>query len=296
MSVMRSLLSGLREVRFNPFKILHALCYGATVTYLRVLKQIAKIDAPAVRNLICDTYHGKVITSEDARRIITINRDVEIRNLDQVLPYMHAKDLILKNPHNIAGYECPCRGQKKDPCRPTEVCLVIGDPFVDLLRMFQPFRSRRISPEEALQILREEDERGHIHTAWFKTAMLNRFYAICNCCKCCCLGMKFMAEHHMNMLIPSGYRSVVGQGCTGCGVCATFCQFDAMTLITSTDNGNERRRCEVIREKCFGCGICQGKCTNVAISLVLDPHKGVPLNIEALERSSAGVTQGASPS
>jgi ferredoxin len=159
---------------------------------------------------------------------------------------------------------------------------VIGDPFVDLLRMFQPFRSRRISPEEALRILREEDERGHVHTAWFKHAMLDRFYAICNCCKCCCLGMKFMNEHHVNMILPSGFRSVIGERCVGCGACVSSCQFDALEMIPLQDSGSGQKTCRVIPERCFGCGICERACRQGAVSLVRDPQKGVPLNIETL--------------
>src|SRR5512133_1161469 len=209
MSWFKSIAYSLKEARFNPVTILHASCYAATVTYLRILKNLARLKSPELRTYISETYHSKVVRLEDAARIITINEDIELRHLDQVLPYRYAKDLILKNPGNIAVYDCPCRAQKKDPCRPTEVCLVIGEPFADLIRLFQPFRSRRISREDALRILEEEDARGHIHTAWFKSTMLNRFYAICNCCKCCCLGMKFMAEHKIKMLLPSGYRAVI---------------------------------------------------------------------------------------
>jgi len=290
MSLFTSLIYGLKEARFNPAIVLHSALYAATVSYLRVLKNIAKIDSKTIRTHIRETYHGKVLRLDDAGRIITINRDVEFRNLDQILPYRHAKDIILKNPHNIVVYECPCRGQKKEPCKPSDVCLVVGDPFVDLLRMFQPFRSRRISREEALQILKEEDARGHVHTAWFKSAMLDRFYAICNCCKCCCLGMKFMNEHHINMILPSGYRSTIGEDCIGCGLCARYCQFDAMELLPVSEVVSGRKRCHVIRERCFGCGICESKCRNGAISLVPDPHKGVPLNIEALAQTNAGET------
>jgi ferredoxin len=282
MSLFKSLIYGLREARFNPLTILHSALYAATVSYLRILKVIVAIGPQRFRSHLGETYHSKVVRLDDARKLITINRDIEIRNLDQLLPYRYAKDLILKNPHNIVVYECPCRGQKKAPCRPTDVCLVIGDPFVDLLRMFQPFRSRRISPEEALQILQEEDERGHVHTAWFKHTMLDRFYAICNCCKCCCLGMKFMAEYQVNMILPSGYRSIIGEDCIGCGVCTRYCQFDAMEMVPVPDNGVERMRCHIIRERCFGCGICESKCRQGAISLVRDPEKGVPLDIEAL--------------
>lgn len=282
MSLFKSLTYALREAGFNPVTILHSAFYAATVTYLRVLKTIVKIGPQRFRTYVGETYHSKVVRLDDARKLITINRDIELRNLDQLLPYRHARDIILHNPHNIVVYECPCRGQKKEPCRPTDVCLVVGDPFVDLLRMFQPFRSRRISPEEAVRILREEDERGHVHTAWFKRTMLNRFYALCNCCKCCCLGMKFMAEHRVNMILPSGYRSMIGEDCSGCGACTRFCQFDAMELIPVSDNGSGRKRCHVIRERCFGCGICESKCTHGAISLVRDPEKGIPLDIEAL--------------
>jgi ferredoxin len=282
MSLFKSLIYGLREARFNPLTILHSALYAATVSYLRILKVIVAIGPQRFRSHLGETYHSKVVRLDDARKLITINRDIEIRNLDQLLPYRYAKDLILKNPHNIVVYECPCRGQKKAPCRPTDVCLVIGDPFVDLLRMFQPFRSRRITPEEAVRILQEEDERGHVHTAWFKRAMLDRFYAICNCCSCCCLGMKFMARYQVKMLLPSGYRSIVGEGCSGCGVCARYCQFDAMELVPVPGSSTGRKRCRVVRERCFGCGICESKCRQGAISLVRDPEKGVPLDIEAL--------------
>lgn len=287
MSLFKSLAYGLREARFNPLTIFHSALYAATVTYLRVLKIIVTVGSQRLRNHISETYHSKVVRLNDAKRIIAINKDIELRNLDQVLPYRHARDIILINPHNIVVYECPCRGQKKDPCRPTDVCLVVGDPFVDLLRLFQPFRSRRISPEEAMKILQEEDERGHVHTAWFKRTMLDRFYAICNCCKCCCLGMKFMAEHRMKMILPSGYRSIIGEDCIGCGACARFCQFDAMELIPVSENSAGRKRCHVIRERCFGCGICESKCTQGAISLVRDPGKGIPLDIETLAQTGA---------
>lgn len=282
MPVLKSITYSLKAAGFNPAAVIHGTLYAATVTYLRVLKNIAKLHSAALRDHISETYHGKVLRLDDARKFITINENIELRNLDQVLPYKHAKNIILNNPQNIVVYDCPCRGQKKDPCRPTDVCLIVGDPFVDLVRMFQPFRSRRISQDEALRILKDEDERGHVHTAWFKQAMLDRFYAICNCCKCCCLGMKFTAEYKMKMLLPSGYRSIVNENCAGCGVCAKYCQFDALEIVSNSDNGKERKRCNVIRERCFGCGICEGKCKKEAISLVLDPEKGIPLNIEAL--------------
>ena len=282
MSLIKSFLYFIKEARYNPITLIHGLLYSATVTYLRVLKNLVKINSTWFRNYVSETYHAKVVPLDSASRIVTINKNIDLRNLEQVLPYKHAKDIILKNPQNIIVYECPCRGQKKDPCRPTDVCLVIGEPFADLARMFQPFRSRRIEQKEALRILKEEDERGHIHTVWFKSAMLNRFFAICNCCKCCCLGMKFMNEYSMKIIQPSGYLAVIGDDCIGCGRCKESCQFDAIEFISSSDDSEEAGRCEIVTDKCFGCGICEGRCERGNISLILDPEKGVPLNIETL--------------
>lgn len=287
MPFIKSFLYNMKEAKYNPITLAHSTLYAATVTYLKVLKNLVKMNSRWFRNHICETYHSKVVRLDDASRFITINKNIELRNLDQVLPYKHAKDIILRNPKNIIAYEGACRAQKKDACKPTDVCLVVGEPFADLVRMFQPFRSRRISPDEALPIIKEENERGHVHTAWFKTAMLDRFYAICNCCKCCCLGMKFMTEYNMKGVLPSGYRAVIGDECVGCSECAKYCQFDAIEIISFSDNGKEKKVANVIAERCFGCGICESKCKKVNISLILDPEKGIPLNIETLAETSA---------
>jgi len=282
MPLIKSFLYNIKEAKFNPITLAHNLSYIATVSYLRVLRLFVKINSKWFRNHISETYHSKVVRLDDAAKFITINTNIELRNLDQVLPYKYAKDIILNNPHNIVAYECACRGQKKDSCQPSDVCLVVGEPFVDLVRMFQPFRSRRISQEEAIRILKEEDDRGHVHTAWFKTALLDRFYAICNCCSCCCLGIKFMNEYKMKTILPSGYRAISGEDCSGCGECSKYCQFDAIEMSFFSDNGKKRKKYNIVAERCFGCGICETKCKKDNISLILDPEKGIPLNIDSL--------------
>jgi tetratricopeptide (TPR) repeat protein len=51
-----------------------------------------------------------------------------------------------------------------------------------------------LSPAEAVEILEAEHRRGHVHAAYFKDACLDRFYVICNCCKCCCGGIDAMVS------------------------------------------------------------------------------------------------------
>jgi len=122
-----------------------------------------------------------------------------------------------------------------------------------------------------------EEERGHVHHAFFKDAMLDRFYAICNCCSCCC-GAINAHRNGTPMLASSGYVSVVdSESCIGCGVCSDFCQFAAIQVIDGLATVNF--------EKCMGCGVCSSKCEQEAVSLRLEPAKGVPLDIcNLLER------------
>ena len=288
MKFIKAFFYYLKETGLRPVTALHGIVYSATVTYLRVLSFLMRHRSQPFRDHMAETYFGKVVKCDDAAGIITINRDLELRNLETVLPHKAARDIILKNPQNIVVYECACRAQQKNPCLPTDVCLIIGEPFVDLIRTTHPLRSRRITMDEALEILQQEDDRGHLHTAWFKTAMLNRFYAICNCCKCCCLGMKYTFEYKTRTLLPSGYRAMIDDECLGCGTCATYCQFEAITLVSRPENGRAAKTAVIDPEKCYGCGVCESKCQNGNISLVLDETRGVPLNIEDLAQKKAG--------
>ncbi len=45
---------------------------------------------------------------------------------------------------------------------------------------------------------------------YYKDAMLNRFYAICNCCSCCCGAMNAW-NNGTPMLASSGYVAVVDE-------------------------------------------------------------------------------------
>jgi ferredoxin len=221
-----------------------------------------------------DGYHGKVVPLQAATQLVTVEEDVDLGDLEQVIPYAHARDIVLHNPDHIVALECPCRAARENPCQPLDVCLIVGEPFASFVAEHHPRRARWITPGEAVGILRAEDERGHVHHAFFKDAMLGRFYAICNCCACCCGAM----QAHQNgtpMLAASGYVSQVDVGlCAGCGLCADSCQFGAISVLDGV--------AVVEVESCMGCGVCVSQCVEGAVALVRDTAKGVPLEIREL--------------
>jgi len=225
-----------------------------------------------------DGYHGKVMPLNKASKLITVNKPINMPDLEKVIPFKRARDIILENPEHIAVLKCPCRAAHEKPCQPEEVCLIIGEPFTSFTVEHHPDKARRITQQEALKIMEAEEARGHVHHAFFKDAMLDRFYAICNCCSCCC-GAINAHRNGTPMLASSGYVSEVDHDlCIGCGMCSGFCQFDAIDMVDDLAN--------VDFEKCMGCGICASKCEQEAIQFRLEPAKGAPLDICALQGQS----------
>lgn len=228
-----------------------------------------------------DTYHGKTVPLATAKQLVLINEPIQIPDLEQIIPYQRARSLIMKNPDHIVVLDCPCRVAREHPCLPLDVCLIIGEPFASFIQEHHPERSRRITPDEAVAILTAEDVRGHVHHAFFKDAMLERFYAICNCCACCCGAMQAQ-RNGTPMLASSGYISQVDEDlCIGCGDCSDFCQFQALEVVEGVNH--------VSYEQCMGCGICISKCDQHALSLVRNEAKGVPLEICSLMQEAVFV-------
>ena len=291
--------SWIEEARETPgysfFDTLHGYVYARwPYFYIRVAKgehPAARMLAPIVRWLagviwrdepddtndrpsFADSYHGKVVPLKAATQLVTVQQDIRLTDLEQVIPYSLARDIVLKNPDHIVALECPCRASHPNPCEPLDVCLIVGEPFAGFVAEHHPRRSHWITSQEAVDILRAEDERGHAHHAFFKDAMFGRFYAICNCCDCCC-GAMLAHRNGVPMLASSGYVCQVDADlCAACGTCTESCPFGALSM------QNDVAAVDV--EACMGCGVCVCQCAQGALSLVRDPAKGEPLEIQPL--------------
>ena len=260
-------------VRWNA---LHGYIYGRwTKQYIHVLLNPPGKPRPSMTNWVAEHYHAKVLTHNHAHAIVTNENDIPLQDLEQIVPYPVARSLLLKGPPDVAAYECVCRHNRKTHCEPTQVCMVIGQPMVDFMAEHHPDTVRRLSQTEAVELLRAEHERGHVHSAWFKDAMFDRFYAICNCCKCCCGGIQAMTQWGAPLMMSSGFVAELNPDkCDLCRNCVDACPFDALTMSGDV----------VARDwkKCMGCGVCEVSCPSEAVALVRDERKGIPLDVRAL--------------
>ncbi len=258
---------------------LHGYVYGRwTSRYLKTLFSLpapsSSAEAGKAARKLADHYHGKVLTHDHAHAIVTLDRDVPLQEIEQIVPYPTARNIVLNGPPDVAAYECYCRHSRKTHCGPTQVCMVVGKPFTDFVLEHNPGKARRLTQAEALDLLEAEHARGHVHSAWFKDAMLDRFYAICNCCKCCCGGIAMMRQG-VAIMASSGYVAHIDQEvCARCGDCVEACPFNAL----SKNGGGTVLNWDL----CLGCGVCEARCSTGAMTLVRDERKGLPLDVRLL--------------
>ncbi len=263
--------------RFMNFKAIHAYVYGRwTYQYVGTLiKHILPRLKPKGKKWLSDRYHAKVLTPELAEALITHDHSILQHDMEQIIPYPMARDLILKANPDIVVYDCACRKARESHCNPLQVCMVVGKPFTSFTLKHHPESARRIDQKEAVELLKAEYERGHLHSAWFKDACGDRFFALCNCCKCCCMGVEAMMKHDTPMMASSGYVAVVDEeSCAACSTCAEACPFDAIQV----------EEAAVINwDGCLGCGVCEGQCPSGAMSILRDEKKGVPLDVRLMD-------------
>lgn len=238
-----------------------------------------------VPKFIFDRYHAKVISREDAVKILNLEETVALGpdTTQRIVPFKYANKIILREPTHLAVMDCPCKKEMKDPCRPLASCIAVGRPVVDFwMEHCARHNVRRIDKEEALAIIDAHRGTGHINQAFFKVATGGSMGVLCNCCPECCVSMKATAlaqrikgAQDIRMYAPSGYTVEHGvEACALCGSCAEACHFGAIEFA-----GGERT---YHPERCYGCGICVERCENGALSLVYEESgEGlIPLDID----------------
>ena len=223
----------------------------------RIDEELAQLVEEYFLQAFMERLHGH---SPPVHKVIAVEKSIPIEV--QVFPFEQASTL-LEKAKSFAVAKCLCRVQKalvNEPCKyPIEVCLWFSP---DEGAFKDGPNTRVLTKEEALQILRESEEAGLIHSA---INIREGHDYICNCCTCCCGMMRGIAQLGMeNSLAKSDfYVKVDPEICTGCETCVERCQFGVPSLVDNTSHVDQKR--------CVGCGQCVMSCPSGAMTLVRKP-------------------------
>jgi ferredoxin len=237
-------------------------------------------------------YHAKVLTFENARKLVTLDRELRVPDEEskRIIPFELAHKLIFNHRDHIALVDCPCRLENKKrgipSCEPLNTCMFLGEIGVDFVTTHMPrMHGRRVALRQAVDLIETQYRRGVSFNLWFKDATGYRGGVLCSCCSCCCKGAE-AARIISAVAGPGGKKIILASGygakrddrkCRACGACVKVCPYGAITAV-----GPENKRIGFIYEKCNGCGACVSACENGAIALVRDPGKGEVLDIDRL--------------
>ena len=187
--------------------------------------------------------------------------NVKIVAEHRVLNLEKAKEYLDKA-HSFSVLNCGCRTARGNCDAPRDVCIGMDNAAETALTKdaYKDLNPRRITKEEAMQVLARSHEAGLVHMA-LDVMGEDRVNAICSCCSCCCAVLSSVVRFGLfPQLLKSDTVSVTDMSkCTGCGICVERCQFGAREMIGDSLTINH--------ELCMGCGLCVTKCPTTAIKL-----------------------------
>lgn len=273
--------------------------------YVAVARKILRSKALAPKSifklLVIDfftkRYHCKVITLDDARKIVTMDIPLVVPHEEskKIIPWELANKLIFNNKDNLAIVDCPCRLERKRAgakyCEPINTCVFLGKTGVDFVTTHMTrMHGKRATVEQVLTLIENQHNKGAVLTLWFKDATGYRGGVLCSCCPCCCGGMEteLLARQKgfegLKITAPSGYSIVMDtEKCNECGICVELCPYKCRQIVEN----DEKRIVQIINDLCMGCGVCVTSCPQGANALQEDPSKGVVLDVDLLSERFA---------
>jgi hypothetical protein len=104
----------------------------------------------------------------------------------------------------VALGPCTCRQLFSNCDNPLYAEIILGPSRHTLLEAM-PHDSHEITKEEAREVLRDCHSRGLIHTI---ARCRGDFYAICNCCTCCCVPFRLSRQYGIGRALTR-HRNIV---------------------------------------------------------------------------------------
>lgn len=208
-------------------------------------------------------FRGELFRKNTSPQLRTIPVEKSLIFNPPVTTYDNIREIVDQTTDILLG-NCVCRLSEDllgHPCQKSESrewCFVFAydneTPTIHGKR-------RSVTKEEALKIINQAEKDGLV----LQPTNSKKPVFLCLCCGCCC-GILTQSKlmDRPSQYFDSNYYSIVNSElCTGCSICITRCNMDAISLLD--------KKAVINRDWCIGCGLCITTCPKDAIQLI--PNK-----------------------
>jgi len=225
-------------------------------------------------------------SSKPVEKTLAINESIKAQQ--EVLPFEIVKDYV-KLARNWAVVNCACRTHKAllgDSCERTHatncMALDVGADWV-----IQSGWGKQLTYEEALELLVQSEKEGLVHTIMNTSSVP---ILICNCCPCHCgiLNTIIKTRNPRACVKSNFYPKIDPEKCKRCDKCVKICPTQAMFHHYPVKDDLTDDFIEIIEEQCIGCGVCASNCPQDSITMIKIRDNVPPSNIfELFQKSEA---------
>ncbi len=211
-----------------------------------------------------EDYTAKQRTALEKQALDAARPGNELNDTLLLLPEVEE---MLKHAETIVIQPCNCRLFGQRCKKEIDNCIFLDQEAQKLL---QQGVGNQVSADKAIQLVREADKKGLMHTGdinWKE----NGLKSICNCCACdCYLFLTASILNSKGIWPKSQHLAVVdAEICDACAICVKRCPFDAFMKEDSivVVNGKQKNKITYNEQKCWGCGLCANTCKAGAITM-----------------------------
>lgn len=216
--------------------------YGRLGAFCQYESELWNSVPESERAEICDWYLNAFI---ERNTPLTSRADC-VAPLDEVIQLLHKKN------QDVYVTNCDCRSIFQRCKHSRETCISFS---AGLNSAAHRGHARKLSMEDAIELVKTLDKEGLIHT-------LEGEYGICNCCGDCCFEYQAARKCDTIGLWPHTHTIAHydTSDCIHCGLCARRCPMQAFE--------KEKKEIFFHPNSCIGCGVCVSACPRNCISLI----------------------------
>lgn len=227
-------------------------------------RELFDLGYPLKLSEVSPTIYRVIPSKEPIERAIDINKSMDVNH--QILTFEVLKEY-LADKKDFAVVPCSCRNAAKlagHPCERTDenFCITAGFLARDVIKQGV---GREVNLEELIEVMKRAEKEGLVH----QTINIQKASVfICNCCPCCCGFLKSVKElDNYGAITKSNFDPVIDQEvCSLCKNCIEICPMGALS-VSESDSIEDNGQVHFNLDKCIGCGLCASNCPQEAISL-----------------------------